>query len=230
MLERVKLADCVVYQSPLLRGMGIPHGFGTKLGDEAALLAALNLADRHRVTVRQVHGNRVHVEDHAPARDDGQPRCEADAVILARPDAYTHILTADCVPVLLASADGKTVAAVHAGWRGLHAKVLAQAVDALAQPFVAAIGPCISVQRFEVGDEVAQHFDPRFVRRDLGSRPHVDLRAAAHAQLHLLGAQAIDTTDRCTYLNRDTFYSHRRDVTHHGGETTGRMSSVIATT
>lgn len=228
MLERIKLAGCVLYQSPLLRAMDIPHGFGTKLGDEADLLAALNLADRPCVTVRQVHGNQVHVEDHAPARDNDQPRCDADAIILARPDAYTRILTADCVPVLLASADGKTVAAVHAGWRGLHAKVLAEAVDALAQPFVAAIGPSICVQRFEVGDEVAQHFDARFVRRDLGARPHVNLRAAAHAQLHRLGAQAIDTTDRCTYLHRDTFYSHRRDVTHHGGETTGRMSSIIA--
>ncbi|MBX2852688.1 MAG: polyphenol oxidase family protein, partial [Phycisphaeraceae bacterium] len=134
----------------------------------------------------------------------------------------------DCVPVLIAAADGKAVAAVHAGWRGLLSGVVAEAADALAAGFVAAIGPCISVKRFEVGEEVAERFDQRFVRRDLGSRPHVDLRAAVHAQLHRLGAQQIDTTDRCTAEHEDEFYSYRRDVTQRQLESTGRMASVIA--
>jgi len=139
----------------------------------------------------------------------------------------TRILTADCVPILLASADGKKVAAVHAGWRGLVSGVVTEAVDALACRFVAAIGPCIGVQRFEVGEEVAEQFDPRFVRRDLGCRPHVDLRAAAYALLQDLGASQIDKTDRCTAHHEQEFFSHRRDVTQRGLETTGRMSSVI---
>lgn len=228
MLERVKLNGCVVYQSPLLRGLQVPHAFGTRSGDGPIIAKALGIGDRQWVTVRQIHGKRIHIETRAPATDTDAPRCEADAVVLQRPDAVTRVLTADCVPILLASTDGKTVAAIHAGWRGLKQRVIAEAVDALAAPFIAAIGPSISVQRFEVGPEVAEQFDDRFIRHDLGSRPHIDLRAICHATLRDLGAQAIDTTDRCTYLHRDEFFSHRRDVTHHGEETTGRMANVIA--
>ncbi|MEM1355422.1 MAG: peptidoglycan editing factor PgeF [Planctomycetota bacterium] len=228
MLERVKLHDCVVYQSPLLRGLGVPHAFGTRAGDAPVLAKALGLASHRWVTVRQVHGKRVHQEDRVPVNDHDDPRGEADAVVLRRADGVTRILTADCVPILLASTDGRAVAAVHAGWRGLTQHVIAEAVNTLASPFIAAIGPSISAARFEVGPEVAEQFDPRFIRSDLGSRPHIDLRAVCHATLHNLGAQAIDTTDRCTYLHRDDFFSHRRDVTHHGNPTTGRMASVIA--
>lgn len=227
MLYRWQQDDVVLYRSPQLDAMGIPHGFGTKLGDEHAIAVAISLADRDWVRVRQVHGHAVHVEAQALPEGEGRVDCDADAVVLHQPSQVTRIITADCVPILLASADGKSVAAVHAGWRGLVSGVVAEAVDALASGFVAAIGPCIGVRRFEVGEEVAEQFDPRFVRRDLGSRPHLDLRAAAHAMLHNLGAQAIDTTDRCTAEHEDEFFSYRRDVTQRQLDSTGRMSSVI---
>jgi hypothetical protein len=228
MLYRSPIDDVVVYRSPVLDALDVPHGFGTRFGDDRAIAKALGIGDRAWVTVRQVHGHDVYIEDHAPAADDAElPRCDADAIVLHRPGAVARILTADCVPILLASTDGRSVAAVHAGWRGLVSGVIAEAVDALAKPFVAAIGPCIGVNRFEVGQEVAERFDPRFVRRDLGSRPHVDLRAATHAIVHDLGARQIDTSDRCTAHDEADFFSHRRDVTWRGAETTGRMASVI---
>lgn len=227
MLYRSAMGEVVVYRSPALDAIGVLHGFGTRRGGDRALAEALGVGGRSWVTVRQVHGHAVHVEDHAPINPNDQPRCDADAVVLTRPDAVTRILTADCLPILLASTDGRAVAAVHAGWRGLVAGVIAEAVDALAKPFVAAIGPGIGVGHFEVGREVAERFDARFVRRDPGRQPHVDLRAAAYAALTDLGARQIDTTDRCTYADADTFFSHRRDVTHGGAETTGRMASVI---
>jgi hypothetical protein len=225
MLYRFEHAGVVVYRSPVLDTLGIPHGFGTRRGDDRAIAEALNLADREWVRVRQVHGHAVHLA----ARGKGpSASCDADAVVLRHTGQVTRIVTADCVPILIAATDGSAVAAVHAGWRGLLSGVVTEAVDALETSFVAAIGPCISVKRFEVGEEVAERFDARFVRRDLGSRPHVDLRAATHALLHDLGARQIDTTDRCTAEHEDDFYSHRRDVTHRQLETTGRMASVIA--
>lgn len=227
MLYRWANEGVVVYRSWLLDELGVPHAFGTRQGDDQAIAAAIGLAGRLLVTVRQVHGHTVHQEDQAPVSDT-LPRCDADAVVLTRPDAVTRILTADCVPILFASTDGKAVAATHAGWRGLLSGVIEQTVDTLASPFIAAIGPCISVNRFEVGEEVAEQFDPRFVRRGLGSRPHVDLRAAVYEALQRLGAKEIDTTDRCTAHHEEEFFSHRRDVTHRGDETTGRMASVIA--
>lgn len=229
MLYRAVMGDVVVYRSPVLDALGVPHGFGTRQGDGPAIADALGMAGRKFVTVRQVHGKAVHLEDDgdSAAKELHGPRCDADAVVLNRPDAATRILTADCVPILLASTDGRSVAAVHAGWRGLVSGVIEEAVEVLASPYVAAIGPCIGALQFEVGEEVAQRFEPRFVRRDLGPRPHVDLRGAAHAALQALGAIQIDTTDRCTVEHEAEFFSHRRDVTHRGAQTTGRMASVI---
>lgn len=224
MLYRSKQSGVVFYRSPVLDAIDIPHGFGTKQGDEQAIANALRIGDREWVRVRQVHGHAVHLSEKG---DSPHYACDADAVVLRDAGQVTRILTADCVPILLATADGSAVAAVHAGWRGLLSGVVAEAVDAIETRFVAAIGPCIGVKRFEVGEEVAERFDPRFVRRDLGSRPHIDLRAAVHALLHDLGAQAIDTTDRCTAEHRDEFYSYRRDVTRRQLESTGRMASVI---
>lgn len=224
MLYRWEHLGVAAYRSPRLDAMGIPHAFGTKQGDDQAIAEALDLTDRDWVRVRQVHGHAVHLSSKG-----GTPHyaCDADAVVLRDVGQVTRILTADCVPIFLAATDGSAVAAVHAGWRGLVSGVVNEAVGALASPFVAAIGPSISVKRFEVGEEVAERFDARFVRRDLGSRPHVDLRAATHALLHHLGAQGIDTTDRCTAEHADEFYSYRRDVTQRQLDSTGRMMSVI---
>ena len=224
MLYRWKQSGVVLYRSPQLDALDIPHGFGTRFGEDVAVAKVLKLDDRQWVRVRQVHGHAVHVPNTGDSR---RFTCDADAVVLRQTNQVTRILTADCVPILLAAADGSAVSAVHAGWRGLLSGVVNEAVDALASRFVAAIGPCISVKRFEVGEEVAERFDARFVRRDLGSRPHVDLRAAVHALLHDLGAQAIDTTDRCTAEHEKEFYSYRRDVTQRQNESTGRMASVI---
>ena len=218
MLERHKLADVIVYQSPLLRGVGVPHAFGTRHGDADAIAHALGLASHTWVTVKQVHGGAV-------TPDGG---CDADAVVLGEPAKVTRVITADCVPVLLASLDGRRVAAVHAGWRGLVAGVIENAARALDSPFLAAVGPAISAAHFEVGTEVAEQFDPAFVRRPHNSRPLVDLPAVAAARLKALGARGIDRTDRCSYRDAKDFYSHRRDVTHHGEPTTGRMANVIA--
>ena len=224
MLYRWEQFGVVTYRSPMLDTMGIPHSFGTKQGDDVAIAKALKLDQREWVRVRQVHGQAVYL----PEKTDNARTCDADAVVLRDPGQVTRILTADCVPILLAATNASAVAAVHAGWRGLLSGVVASAVDALETGFVAAIGPSIGVRRFEVGEEVAERFDPRFVRRDLGSRPHVDLRAAVHAQLQRLGASQIDTTDRCTAEHESEFFSHRRDVTQRQLESTGRMASVIA--
>lgn len=218
MLERLKLDGTLLYQSPLLRGVGVPHAFGTRHGDADALARAIHLDQHDWVTVKQVHGTSI-------ARAGG---CDADGVLLDDPTKATRIVTADCVPVLLATLDGRRVAAVHAGWRGLVAGILERAAEQLDAPFLAAIGPAISAAHFEVGPEVAEQFDPAHVTARPDANPHVDLPAAAAARLHAAGAHAIDTTDRCTYRDAKDFYSHRRDVTHQGQPTTGRMPTLIA--
>jgi YfiH family protein len=148
---------------------------------------------------------------------------------------------ADCVPVLVARADGRLVAAVHAGWRGLVAGVIPRTLERLAAagadlpgcPLVAAIGPCLSRERFEVGPEVAEAFEgaelaPSVSRARAGVRARVDLRHAALLQLRAGGVERIDVSDRCTYEDAAELWSHRRDVTHGARARTGRLGAFIA--
>lgn len=191
-----------------------------------------------RVEVRQVHGAEVWSPPAKPIRAPDAP-C-ADAMVTDRVGKLLTIRTADCVPVLLASKTGHVVAAIHAGWRGVVEKVVPAAVHVLYQSYgvspqdlVAAIGPCISVEHFEVGSEVGVLFAEAELEQAVertGAKPHVDLRAAVLQQLVREGLrnEAVDRTDRCTYRDREEFYSHRRDVTHEGQRDTGRMAAVIA--
>jgi hypothetical protein len=156
---------------------------------------------------------------------------QADALVTERKDVLVGVHVADCVPVLLARADGRRVAAVHAGWRGLVAGVLPHALELLGKNAVAALGPCIGEGAFEVGPEVAEAFAraglEHVIRARENARPHVDLRAAAEAQLRAGGVRLLDSTDRCTYRDADEFFSFRRDVTHGGRAHTGRLGAWI---
>src|SRR5699024_375039 len=102
----------------------------------------------------------------APAR--------ADAAVTTRPDRVLAIMVADCLPVVIGSADGRVIGAAHAGWRGLASGVLENTLQALQSRFTersapswrAWIGPGISQPNFEVGDDVYQ----RFVHDDAATR------------------------------------------------------------
>ncbi len=208
------------------------------------LLAALDCPALPRAWVTQVHGRRVEriapepdteYAETLPAeiRDRYSGQLAADGLVSALPGILLTIRTADCVPVLLASDDGTVVAAVHAGWRGIVAGVLDQALrilqDAGIRPdrIVAAIGPAISAEHFEVGQEVAAEFTragwAAAVRPVTAGKPHVDLQAAIRLQLRHAGVTRIDGNDLCTFRDAPDFFSHRRDHAP-----TGRMAAVIA--
>ncbi|HEV7301465.1 MAG TPA: peptidoglycan editing factor PgeF [Tepidisphaeraceae bacterium] len=264
MLQRITAANGVVYyQSPLLAQAGIPHGFSTRIGgisrrpfdslnlgnpngcavqdDEAQisvnyerLHSAVGLAERRRCWVHQVHGAALQIVEDGETFQNSQ---KADALLTSDPRAALSIRIADCVPVLLATADGQHVAGVHAGWRGVIGGAVPVAVAALRertadQAIIVAIGPSISGAAFEVGPEVADEFTRAFGSRapvsvpNAGGKPYVDLRAAIVLQLLDLGVDeaAIDVTDRCTVRDADEFFSHRRD-----NGVTGRMAALIGT-
>jgi YfiH family protein len=139
-------------------------------------------------------------------------------------------MVADCLPVLFASRDGQKIAAAHAGWRGLAAGVLEHTVLAMGVPhgeLTAWLGPAISREHFEVGDEVQRVF----VSQDAGAAaaftPNVrgkwqaDLVALARRRLHALGVNEIAGGEWCTFADSARFYSHRRDGKG------GRMAALI---
>ncbi len=186
------------------------------------------------VWLNQVHGCRVVAVTATDA--DAEPKT-ADAAWTNQPRVACAVLVADCLPVLLAAPTA--VAAAHAGWRGLAAGVLEQAVAALCagsgcEPAAvrAWLGPCIGPRRFEVGADVprafgtvsdrdaAAYFVPQGVRAGQ-QRWLADLAGLAHARLRGLGLVHIAGERRCTAEEPSSFFSYRRDGV------TGRMAAAI---
>lgn len=166
------------------------------------------------VRVRQVHGDAIvaaHQVDHAT---------EADAIwqhVDHPGQAVIGVMTADCVPVLIVDRAGTVAAAIHSGWRGTAANIAGQTAELLrregGRDLLAAIGPCIEVDAFEVGEEVAERFDAAFVQRSGHAKPHVDLVGCVRSQLEAAGISAnqIERVGGCTHANPDWYFSYRRD-------------------
>jgi hypothetical protein len=176
------------------------------------LEAALALPSAPR-WLRQVHGVAVAVE---PADDEP----EADAAVTATPGTVLAILTADCLPVVLAEKDGGEVAAAHAGWRGLCAGVLEATVAAMRTPadrLVAWLGPAAGPQAYEIGAEVFDAFTRRDGRARMAFLPtrsghwRVDLYTLARQRLLDVGVTDVHGGGLCTISDPSRFFSHRRD-------------------
>lgn len=177
------------------------------------------------VWLQQVHGTDVLDLDCLPPE---APR--ADAAVARAAGAVCVIQVADCMPVLFASRDGSAVGAAHAGWRGLAGGVLERTVRALGvapERLIAWLGPTISQQHFEVGDDVRTAFvsgDPAsesaFVANARG-RWQCDLYALARLRLAALGVRDVFGGGWCTYAETPRFFSYRRD-----GQC-GRMAALI---
>lgn len=227
-------------QSPAIVALGpsIVHGFTTRNGGHSqGRYASLNMGGKWGddpeavrknmqavatvggydpatlVRVKQVHGNAV------LRATEVNPGSEADGLWCHRDDGacVVGVLTADCVPIVIADEQGEAVAAVHSGWRGTVANIAGQAVGALGQAgigpgrLVAAIGPCIEQAAFEVGEEVAGQFDDRFVERKRWPKPHVDLVGVVRGQLLAAGVSVVDRVGACTHANPEHYFSYRRD-------------------
>lgn len=171
--------------------------------------------------LEQVHGAEV-IDAGSP-----EPR-RADASLTRASGVVCAVLTADCLPVLLCDAAGSRVAAVHAGWRGLAAGVLENAVAALDAPYLMAwLGPAIGPDAFEVGAEVRQAFvAPHPVSAHAftpahGGKWRADLYELARLALARAGVSRVYGGGWCTYGDPERFYSYRRDVK------TGRMVTLI---
>lgn len=174
------------------------------------------------VWLNQVHGKTV--VDAAQART----LIEADASYSHEPGVVCTVLTADCLPVLLCSRDGRSVAAIHAGWRGLLAGVITETVKAMQTlDLLAWLGPAIGPDAFEVGDDVRTVFIEHSVRYAEGFRSTdsgkwlADIYRLARINLTLVGIDSVYGGQFCTVSEADRFYSYRRD------KETGRMASLI---
>lgn len=166
--------------------------------------------------LKQVHGKRV--------VRAGIPGMEADGAISRDRNAVCLVQMADCLPVLFCDDAGTTVAAAHAGWRGLSAGVLEATLEAMAVPLRevhAWLGPAIGPEAYEVGEEVRAAF--RGYESALrAARPghwQLDLYAVAREKLKAL--KSVSGGGFCTYSDRARFFSYRRD------KTAARMAAAV---
>ena len=176
--------------------------------------------------LNQIHGVRT-----VEAREGVVP--EADAHWTDARNRPLAVLTADCLPVVLAAGDASCVGIAHAGWRGLAAGVLESLLSAMpAEPasMTAWLGPAISAAAYEVGPEVKKTFEQHCGEaggdcfQPSNRRGHwmADLTALARLRLSRAGVSTIAGGDRCTYGEPETFFSHRR-----AGPATGRMATLV---
>lgn len=189
------------------------------------------------VTGEQTHSLNIAVVTEAEAGcgnlDINSRIPNTDALVTNCPGIPLMVLTADCVPVLLYDPITHSAAAIHAGWRGTANGIVPLTVKKMIDEFgtnphnlLAAIGPCIGPCCFEVGEDVAEHFNcwPETVVRRLGwPRPHVDLVLANTIQLEQAGVLCanIETSDECTKCGQSALFSHRRN------QTLGRIGTGI---
>jgi YfiH family protein len=241
-------------KSALLAKHGFVHGFATRIGGvSAAPFDALNLgrsvgddpdavAENSRrflatlgspelFEASQVHGSRVLAigpnDRVAAVRAE-----EADALITTR--GAVGVRTADCIPILFGDRETGAVAAVHAGWRGVASAIAIAAVEHLRaggidpKRLVAAIGPHIRGDAFEVGPEVVTALAPVAFGADYvvhnDPKPYVDLARVVRAQLAHAGVADVDDVGGCTLTEPARFYSHRRDR----GRTGRHLSAIVA--
>lgn len=175
---------------------------------------------------KQVHGNDVQVVTKPIMEGD------YDAKITNKRNVFLVISIADCTPILIYDTKNNAVAAIHAGWRGTVGKIVTNTLLKMKEHYEtngadckAFIGACIGYDNFEVGEDVAQHFDAAFKRFDTVKQKYfVDLKKANSEQLIALGVhkENIEISNYCTVQNNDLFFSHRKEK----GKT-GRMMAVI---
>lgn len=188
------------------------------------------------VWLNQVHGTHVLRLGRA---DLGAQTPTADASWTDEPGLACAVLVADCLPLLLATSDGRAVAAIHAGWRGLASGVVEATIQAMsdgvgasAADLVAWLGPCIGPRQFEVGADVLEAFAAgsdstaslRFVHRprpDGTAKWLADLPGLATDRLRRAGVRRISASSLCTVEEASRFFSYRRDGV------TGRLAAAI---
>ena len=191
--------------------------------------------NRHRVAsalvlpnepmwLNQVHGHRVLTDTQY------RPGIEADGMIVTRPQTVAAIMTADCLPVVIAHQSENFGVALHCGWRSLAAGIIETAMGQLPQGrYSAWLGPAISHKHFQVGDDVREVFsnkDEQLTRcftpdSDTLGKWYLDLYQVARGVLAAAGVSAVFGGDFCTYSDRKRFFSYRRDGL------CGRMATLV---
>lgn len=173
---------------------------------------------------KQIHSTIINYSNE-PQHFDG-----CDAVYTDKKNNFLAVSVADCVPVFLYEPNKKVVAGIHSGWKGTRGKILTVTVEELIRKFdidvsdlIAYIGPGISQDYYEVGEDVGKLFDDD-VKYFKNGKYYLDLKKDNYRQLVSAGVKKdnIEISELCTFIEKDLLHSYRRDR-----EKSGRMFGVI---
>ncbi len=192
------------------------------------LSTLLGIDDNALILPRQTHGCESVCIDESfftlSAEKQVQILHAKDAIITNIPHLCIGVSTADCVPILLYDHKKRVIAAIHAGWRGTVARIVEQSIEVMCERYstdavdiAAVIGPSISLDAFEVGNEVYEAFSTAMfpmeqIAKLYGSKWHIDLWQTNRLQLLSSGVpeHSINISGICTYASCDRFFSARR--------------------
>jgi len=214
---------------------------GDHVGDDPARVLSNRQALRKYLPAEPIWLKQTHsIQVSTPASRSQFPsrHYEADAAVTNIPDEVLVIMTADCLPVLLSNGDGKVIGAAHAGWRGLCDGVLENTVSEMLKlshqssvdDFIAWMGPAIGPKSFEVGEDVVGRFqecglhDMKQCFLPIPDKPGkylANLYRLAQDRLKRAGVNHTFGGNLCTVLDKEQFFSYRRDGV------TGRFASLI---
>lgn len=212
-------------------GISLPPYDSLNLGDHVGDAPAAVAENRRRLNLpsepcwlKQTHSTRIVDAAHCTPGE-----IEADGSYTTQAKVICSVLTADCLPLLLCNHAGTQVASVHAGWRGLAAGIIEQAIAAMpANPdeLLVWLGPAIGAKAYEVGNDVRDIFiahDPAANAAFSAAQGkwQMDIYQLARQRLHTLNVNTIYGGEHCSFHEQEQFYSYRRD-----GDT-GRMASMI---
>ncbi|MBX7150679.1 peptidoglycan editing factor PgeF [bacterium] len=184
---------------------------------------AVNISQDRIVRQKQVHEDRIRYVTEPGFVD------QTDACFTDRKNVFLTVTVADCVPIFFYEPRKQVVGVIHAGWRGTEKAIALKTINQVTSKFqidpteiVAIIGPSISMQQYEISEDVAEKFDPQFIHRNGFIKPHLDLWQANASQLRTAGVENITISGLCTVEYGDLFFSHRGS----GGKS-GRMIGII---
>jgi len=209
--------------------------------NQKKLSESLGIKDCRLIMPFQIHGTEIREIDNSflqlPTNGKNRYLHGVDALFTCIPKVCIGITTADCVPLLFFDPHKQVIAAAHAGWRGTCALIaektihtLKEKYDCLAEDIRVVIGPSISVEVYEVGQEVVEHFDAAGfdltqIITTKNNKFYLDLWKANQLLLEKTGIQEnhIEIAGMCTYSHHENFFSARRLGIHSGRILSGIM-------
>jgi YfiH family protein len=238
----------IIYSNLFKKFPEVVFGFSTKIGGVSPGSYGLNLSisagddlenvklnrkiffdrlgiNEEQVTFqKQIHSTIINYSEKPKHFDD------CDAIYTDKKNNFLAVSVADCVPIFLYEPEKKVIAGIHSGWKGTHGKILTLTIEELVNKYsintsklLAYIGPCISQDKYEVGEDVGKLFtdDVKYYKN---GKYYLDLKKDNLKQLVSICVKKenIELSELCTFSEKDLLHSYRRD-----GNTSGRMFGVI---